>query len=310
MTLANAQWERGKWSRGWNVLSLDEAMSVLTEIDLQLEDGGRLHVYDSGTPRPGEQVAILWHHGTPNIGLPPEPLFPASEARNIRWVSYDRPGYGDSSPDPGRNLASVAAYASRVADALGIRRFAAMGHSGGGSHALACGALLADRVCCVVSVAGLAPLAGEGLEWFDGMFRSGADKLRAAARGRATFEEHVRCSTYDPEMFTPADHAALMGTWNWFHAVVGPAQKSGARGAMDDELAYAAPWGFDPRDVTVPTLLLHGEQDRIAPSAHALWLARHCPNAELRLHPDDGHISVLRHAPAALDWICMHAERD
>ena len=67
-------------------------------------------------------------------------------------MSYDRPGYGGSTPAPGRDIASAASYTARVADALGIDRFATMGHSSGGTHALACGALLPDRVSRVVSV--------------------------------------------------------------------------------------------------------------------------------------------------------------
>ncbi|MGP3929908.1 alpha/beta fold hydrolase [Nonomuraea sp. KM88] len=53
-----------------------------------------------------------------------------------------------------------------VADELGIGRFAVMGHSGGGSHALACAAMLPDRVGAVVDVSGPAVelwlLSGEG----------------------------------------------------------------------------------------------------------------------------------------------------
>jgi pimeloyl-ACP methyl ester carboxylesterase len=69
--------------------------------------------------------------------------------RGIRWVSYDRPGYMSSTARPGRDKASVAADAAAVADALGIGEFAVLGHSGGGSHALACGALLPGRVKAV-----------------------------------------------------------------------------------------------------------------------------------------------------------------
>ena len=40
--------------------------------------------------------------------------------------------------------------------------------------------------------------------------------------------------------------------------------------------------------------------------AHSEWLAEHCPTAELRRFPGEGHISVLRHTPAALDWLTTH----
>jgi pimeloyl-ACP methyl ester carboxylesterase len=142
---------------------------VVTEFDLELGDGRTLHVYDTGADDADGRLAVFWHHGTPNIGAPPEPLFAAAVRLGIRWISYDRPGYGGSSPYHGRDVAAAAADVSSVADALGIDRFAVMGHSGGGPHALACGALSAERILGVVSAAGLAPFGAEGLEWFAGM---------------------------------------------------------------------------------------------------------------------------------------------
>src|ERR671911_2211559 len=158
---------------------------MVTETDLKLGDGRTLHVYDTGADGADGRLAVFWHHGTPNIGAPPEPLFAAAARLGIRWVSYDRPGYGGSSPYRDRDVASAADYVSCVADAPGIDRFAVMGHSGGGPHALACGALLPDRVLGVVVVAGLTPFGAEGLDWFAGMAASGAASLRAAAAGRA-----------------------------------------------------------------------------------------------------------------------------
>lgn len=281
----------------------------MIETDLKLGDGRGLHIYDTGAGGPrAARLAVLWHHGTPNTGAPPEPLLPAAERLGIRWVSYDRPGYGGSTPHRGRDVASAAADVTAVADALGLDRFAVMGHSGGAPHALACGALLPRRVLGVVGVAGPAPFGAEGLDWFAGMTPSGAASLRAAAAGRVAKEAHEASAEYDPEMFTPADHAALSGAWSWFDDVVGPALAAGPGALIDDDLAYVAPWGFDPGRVGAPVLLLHGGQDRVVPSSHSRWLASRCPSAELRLSPDDGHISVLHSgAEAAMEWLRDHA---
>ena len=78
---------------------------------------------------------------------------------------------------------------------------------------------------------------------------------------------------------------------------------------VDDDLAYVAPWGFDPERVRPPVLLLHGGQDRMVPGSHAGWLARHIPSAELWLRPDDGHVSVLAAAESAMAWLRDHADR-
>jgi len=278
------------------------------ETDLTLGGGRTLHVYDTGVDDADGRLAVFWHQGTPNIGAPPEPLFAAADRLGIRWVSYDRPGYGGSSPHRDRDVASAADYVSCVADALGIDRFAVVCHSGGAPHALACGALLPDRVLGVVSVAGMAQFGAEGLDWFAGMADSGAGALRAAA-GRAAKESYEASGAeVDPEMFTPEDHAALSGAWSWLLEVVKPAVEAGPGGLIDDDLAYVAPWGFDPARVVAPILLLHGGKDRVVPSSHGEWLAHRCPSAQLWLSPHDGHISVLQSGAASMEWLREHAD--
>jgi pimeloyl-ACP methyl ester carboxylesterase len=281
---------------------------MVTETDLELGDGRTLHAYDTGAHDAAGRLAVFWHHGSPNIGTPPEPLFSVADRLGIRWVSYDRPGYGGSTSRPDRDVASAAGDACAVADALSIDRFALMGHSSGGSHALACAALLQERVLGVVVVAGMAPFDAEGLEWFEGFGPTGVADLRAAAAGRAALEKHLAQSDEEPA-FTPEDEAALAGEWSWFIEVVRPALAGGMGGFIDDDLASVGAWGFDPADVIAPALFLHGGQDRVVPAAHGEWLARHCPSAELWLYPDDGHISVLNSgAAAAMSWLRERAE--
>ena len=282
---------------------------MVTETELRLRDGRTLHVYDTAADPADDRLAVFWHHGTPNLGAPPEPLLPAAAQLGIRWVSYDRPGYGGSTPHPGRDVASAAAEVASIADALGIGRFAVMGHSGGSPHALACGALLPERVLGVVGAAGLAPFHAEGLDWFAGMAAAGAAELRAAAEGRAALEDHLASAEFDPEQFTPADHAALAGAWSWLGAVAGQALEGGLGGMVDDDLSYVAPWGFDPGKVRAPVLFLHGGQDRIVPASHGRWLASQARAAELWLRPDDGHVSVLSSAAAAMAWLRERADQ-
>jgi len=281
--------------------------AVVTEIDIHLADGRALHAYDTradGAASPGP-AAVFWLHGSPNIGSPPEPLFAAAEANGLRWVSYDRPGYGGSSPHDGRTVASAAADVAAIADALGIRRFAVLGHSGGGPHALACAALLPERVIAAVSVSAPAPLDAEGLDWFAGWSPGIAAENRAAAAGRAALETHW--AEAEPEdmsaFFTEADLAALGGSWSWLADVVDQAMQQGSEGFLEDTLAGAQPWGFRPDAIRVPVLIMHGAKDKMVPYAHAEWLAARCPAADLRAVPDAGHITVLDSAPVALAWL-------
>jgi len=186
-----------------------------------------------------------------------------------------------------------------------------MGQSGGRAHALACAALLPDRVMAAVAISGLAPLPtfGEqltsGIGWFDGFHAGGAKEMRAALAGREALEKVVRESTYNPEMFTPEDLAMLEGPWSWFSEVVKRGTANGMGGFVDDNLAAMRPWGFDVRNITVPTLIMHGTEDRVVPASHGRWLGRHIPGAQLRLREGAGHLSVMTGADDALSWIAQ-----
>lgn len=263
-------------------------------------------MYDTAPGHP-DALTVWWHHGSPNIGAPPAPLLPLAAELGIRWVSHDRPSYGGSTPNPGRDLASTAADVGHLADALGIESFAAMGHSSGGPNALASAALLPGRVLAVVSIAGLAPYDAEGLDWFAGFGATGVAELRAAASGRAALERHLAEKDGDPP-FTGADEMALAGEWSWFIDVVRPAIAAGMDGLIEDDLASVSPWGFEPAAVDCPALFVHGGQDRVVPSSHSEWSAGRTPNAELRLHPEDSHISIMGQAAPALRW--LHAAAD
>jgi pimeloyl-ACP methyl ester carboxylesterase len=275
----------------------------MRERDVLTADGRVLHTYDLGPTERSDELVVLWQHGTPNTGAPPEPLFEAARSIGIRWIGYDRPSYGGSTPHPDATIATAAADARQIADQLGIGRFTVFGHSGGGPRALACGALIPDRVVAVVSVSSPAPWPAPGLDYFAGMSDGGARELRAAARGRAELQEVLAANEFDPESFIPADYAALEGSWSWFNGIVEAATANGFDGMVADLVGAMAAWGFDPAAVSAPTLIMHGTADRMVPSSHSEWLAAHCPAAELRLQPEAGHISVLDSAPSALAWL-------
>jgi pimeloyl-ACP methyl ester carboxylesterase len=273
------------------------------ETDLDLPDGRTLHIYDVG-PKDAT-VTVYYHHGTPNTGAPPEPLFPVAERLGIRWLSHDRPGYGPSTARPGRSFGSVAEDVARVADARGVDQFAVLGSSGGGPHALACAALLPDRVRSVATLAGPAPYDAEGLDFFAGMAPASAAELRAALDGPDELRR-VLTEPADAEgesVFTEADNAALAGDWAWIGRIAGEAMRGGIGGMVDDDLCIAKPWGFELTQVVAPVLLVHGLDDRMVPSQHSEWMVRRLSSAGLRLALGEGHISVLRHGEYALEWI-------
>lgn len=248
-------------------------------------------------------LTVMWHHGTPNTGEPPEPLFEASAARGIRWLGFDRAGYGESERNQGRNIADAARVALAVADDAGVAQFAAMGHSGGGPHAIAAATIAPERVLAVVSVSGLAPLDAEGLDYYAGMHPGSAAELRAAQLGAGEVEALLAATEFDPEIFTQADWAALEGTWSWLNRVAAQGIAHGLGGSVDDNRAYVTDWGVDVRRVKAPVLLVHGTEDRVVPISQSRWLAEHLPSAQLWEREGAGHIAALGDGIDLLDWL-------
>jgi pimeloyl-ACP methyl ester carboxylesterase len=267
--------------------------------------GGRiLHAYATTAPAGRSALTVFWHHGSPHTGVLLEPLVRPAMERDIRVVTYARPSYGGSTPHPGRGVAAAADDVAAVAEAFGLDRFAVMGGSGGGPHALACAALLGDRVTAAVTFASPAPYDGTD-DWFAGMASPGA--LRSATEGRGARTRYAENADADPDaeaaIFTDADLAALEGPWAALGADAGAANDAHPEGRVDDDVAFVSPWGFEPAGITVPVLLVHGADDRMVPVSHADRLARAIAVAEVWRKPTHGHVSVMAAYPDALDWL-------
>ena len=275
-------------------------LSEAYERDVTLPDGRVLHTYDTGPDSGPSGLTVLWHHGSPQTGALPDPLRAAAAGRGIRLLSYGRPSYGGSSPSPGRSIGSAAGDVAQIVDEIGIDRFAAVGASGGGPHALACAALLPDRVVGVVTLAGPAPYTSD-FDWYAGMVSPGGP--RAATEGREARARYAQTDEFDENSFTAADYAALAGAWASLGADAGQAGRAGPDGLIDDDVALVSPWGFDVTRIEKPVLLVHGGEDRVIPASHSDWLVHRLPAAELWFRPHDGHISVLHAVPVALDGL-------
>lgn len=240
---------------------------------------------------------LLWHHFSPQTGAILLPIQAAAVARGLAVVSVARPAYALSPRVPGRRVAAVAAGLRPVMEALGVASVVSVGASGGGPHALACAAAMPGLVRRVVAFASPAPFDGTD-EWFAGMRSPHA--LRAAVEGEDARRRFAEINEFDPDSFVDADYAALQGEWASLGANVGASAAYGHDGLIDDDLALVRPWGFALAEVSASVLLVQGARDRVIPPHHARLLAAGLPDATLQLHPDDGHVSVLRHLAAVL----------
>lgn len=273
------------------------------EFDLTLPDGRTLHGYETS----GDGTPVMWHHGTPNVGAPPKPLLALAAELGLRWVSFDRPGYGGSTAHPGRSVADTAADAMALADILHLDRFAVVGHSGGGPHAIACAALQPARIIAAVSLGGLAPIDADGLDWFAGMGPTSTAALRAAQNGLEGKRLHEQEHADAPIDFTGDDWAALRGPWGWLGEVAAAGAASGIEALIDDDIAYVTPWGVELEAIIAPVLLAHGADDHVVPPTHSAWLAAHIRGAQHWQVEGESHISSLaagnHGADDALRWL-------
>ncbi|NUT35662.1 MAG: alpha/beta hydrolase [Hamadaea sp.] len=270
-------------------------------------DGRVLAVEEFGVP---DGVPIVYLHGTPMSRLARHPDDAIFADLGIRLITYDRPGFGRSSPQPGRNVADAADDVVTIADDLGIGRFAVFGVSGGGPHALAVAAAYPQRVSRVVTLASMAPCDADGLEWTAGMTEANQASAAAARRGRGELAAHLERARTAPLPFPERDLAVLSRPE--IGAMVGPAMAEalapGVGGWTDDVLAlYAFPWGFDPAAVRVPARLWHGELDELVPAAHSRWLADRMPDAALVTDPAASHAGHFDATRAALTWLVGQA---
>jgi pimeloyl-ACP methyl ester carboxylesterase len=269
-------------------------------------DGRTLAVEDAGD---SAGRSVLVHLGTPDSRHLYGPWVADAAGRGLRLISYDRPGYGGSTPQPGRSIADCVGDVRAICAALGIDRLAMWGWSGGGPHALACAALLPDLVSAAASLASLAPYEAEGLDYFAGMGQENADDTRLlltdpeAARDKTDKdrEEFLAASASDlaqafGSLVTPVDAAVLHGGMAaWLAYAIHDGLAPGSQGWWDDSRAHLDPWGFELADITVPVLLLHGRQDNFVPFGHGQWLATHIPGVEARLLDNDGHLTLAEH---------------
>jgi pimeloyl-ACP methyl ester carboxylesterase len=252
---------------------------------LRLPDGRRLAFCEWGD---AAGPAVLSLHGTPgsrylrHVGS-------AYEDDRLRVVTYDRPGYGRSDPQPGRSVFETAADVEALADHLGIDTFAVAGVSAGGVHALAAAAALPDRVTRCVLIKPLAPYDADGLDFHAGMDPDGSSLFRAISEGdsealaadAAETRHWIRAGM--PGVDLPEDVSAILVE------AFGEAYRQGLDGQVDDLAAHVRPHGYDVGSVTAPTWILAARDDVQAPPGHARWLAAAIPDA-LLTWVDGGHL--------------------
>jgi pimeloyl-ACP methyl ester carboxylesterase len=268
---------------------------------IEVEDGRTIGYADFGRP---DDRPVVWCHGGPGCRSGPRYIASAAIEAGVRLIGIDRPGYGLSTPRPGRSIADWAHDALAVADHLGVDRFATIGLSTGGPYALAVAALAPERVlgvvaCCAITDMRCRPARDtmsrpHALAVWEAPDREQA--IAAAIASHGVDGTRIVASADGPTLGA-SDQAMLRQLWGqqWIAAL--PTMFAhGVEGYTDDRIADRDGWGsFDVARITCPVIVLHGTDDVIADPVHARHTASIVPGSQLRLVSGAGHFSIEDH---------------
>ena len=256
-----------------------------------------------------EGFPIMSLHGTPGSRLNRWPNEDLYAQLGVCVVTHDRAGYGRSTRWRGRNVAAEAQDVLLLGDLLEFERFGVIGGSGGGPHALACAALLPNRVIRAVCAVGIAPFGSPGLErdaWLAGMDPENVKEVGWAEAGEDVLSVELEREHEALEKRVAEDPSTLLSTFDLSESddaqlarpeirqiiseSVPEQALNGVWGWVDDDLAFLRPWGFDVRDISIPVLIEYGVTDVLVPAAHGDWLAANVPGCVVKLDDDAGHL--------------------
>jgi pimeloyl-ACP methyl ester carboxylesterase len=243
-----------------------------------------LHHAASGPPGAPGPPLVLVHGAGGTLAHWPRAL---RELAGRRVVALDLPGHGASPPPAAASIRDAARAVLDLADALGVARFVAAGHSMGGAIALALALEHPDRIAGLV-------LVGTGAR-----LRVAPAVLEATASGPVSADAAAAIAASSFGAGAPAPLVAgyardLAGT---------------APGVLHGDLAACD--RFDAMDrlaaIACPALVACGDEDRLTPPKYARYLAEGIPGARLVVLAGAGHLAPLERpdacAAAVAAWL-------
>jgi pimeloyl-ACP methyl ester carboxylesterase len=274
----------------------------MRDSEIVLPDGRVLAYVEIGEP---SWPCLFFFHGAPLSRLHLAYLGDRFEAERVRVIAPERPGYGRSSPRSGRTLMDWSADVGALADALGIERFLASGHSSGGPYAVSCAALLPDHVLGGIVLAGVTDMGWSGA--WDGYSPMESALMRVADEQAAVDwcvgqfgTDGARFNEVADFQFAAPDHALFVDrrAGPALGGAVAEAFRQGIVGYAHDVFVQAQPWTFDPRRIAVPVEVLHGEVDTVVPLEHSRHTAELIPGATFTVVAGHAHMTLVHELPA------------
>lgn len=254
-----------------------------------LPSGASAHIRDEGNPS-GPVLVLI--HGS-NASLHTWEPWVAELGGTYRTVSMDLPGHGLTGRVPGDDYSreAMAAFVIEIMDALGIERFAVAGNSMGGGVSAMIALEHPERVSALILVnsAGIpvernandVPLAFR----LAGMPVIG--KVLRYVLPRSVVEEGLKKVFVDQSKVTDEMVARYLDL-SLHEGNRDATRIRFAQNAARDEVAFAARLG----EISMPTLIMWGDQDGLIPVAAAHEFQARIPHAELVIYENVGHVPM------------------
>lgn len=281
-------------------------------------DGHRQLGYAEYGPTTGRP--LIWFHGTPGARRQISPQArTAADRRNVRIISVERPGVGDSTPHVYQAVSEWANDIRALAEALELDRFGLAALSGGGPYALACAHEMPDRVVAVAVLGGVAPSVGPDAAPGGGsslapllapLFHHARRPLDLLLRTTIRVLEPLANQVTDlfSSIMPPGDQRVFEddGIRRMFQEDLLLGSRTHMQAVFLDAALFGREWGFALGDIRVPVHLFYGDSDSIVPVEHGEHLAERIPHAVLRIRPEEGHLGGLGAAREIFDVILGH----
>lgn len=258
---------------------------------VELSNGQTIHLRDEG-PRDGPAIILL--HGS-NSSLHTWEEWTKALATDYRVVRFDQVGHGLTGPatDGDYTKARLVGDVHAVANHLGLEKFALAGNSMGGWVSAAYAIEHPERV------AGLALLNASGAPRNEAEERLYLGAVIASTpvvnnlMTTITPRSLVRSSLEDAvSSSSTITEESVDRYWELL-------RYPGNRQAVLDRANTPRGGHFDPKEIaalTMPSLVMWGDDDRVTPPSGAKWYVQHLPNSELVSYPDIGHLPMEEHA--------------
>jgi non-heme chloroperoxidase len=263
-------------------------------VNVGQENSGSIDLYyeDHGTGKP-----VILIHGWPLSGRSWEKQVPALLAAGYRVITYDRRGFGDSSkPTSGYNYDTFAEDLHKLVTKLDLRDAALVGFSmGGGEVARYLGTYGSERMRKAAFLAAIPPFLLKTPDNPGGVDGSVFDGIKAGvAADRLAFLTAFFANFYNVDVLRGkrVSHQAVQFSWN-------VAAGASPKGTLDCVSAWLTDFRKDLARTDVPTLVVHGDADRILP----------IEVTGKRMHElvKGSRLAVIEGGPHGLNW--THADQ-